>query len=96
VEHYLRERKRWTVLEDAPPSLLVSQPIQEEQAASHERRKRFKAALSNLTEGERKLVWLICKEPDEQKIAKRLGATVGAIYQRKHRLIKKIQRLLGK
>jgi DNA-directed RNA polymerase specialized sigma24 family protein len=42
------------------------------------------------------LVWLICKEPDEQKIAKRLGATVGAIYQRKHRLIKKIQRLLGK
>lgn len=94
VEHYLRERKRWADLEDAPPSLFAARPTAEEEIILEERLKRLNAALSKLTEAEHELFELMCKGLDAPRIAKLLGTTTDAIYQRKRRLKKKIRRLL--
>lgn len=94
VEHYLRQRKREVSLEDMPPALFASQPTLEEQIAFNERLKLFSAVLSKLTEVERELFEFMCKGLHAPEIAKLLGTTTDAIYQRKRRLKKKIQRLL--
>ncbi len=94
VKHYLRERKRWSGLEDAPLSTFVSQLTPEEEIILDERLKRLNGVLSNLNEEERELFKLRCKGLEAGKVAKLMRTTPGAIYQRVRRLKKKIQRLL--
>lgn len=94
VGYYLRRRKKEISLEEVSPDLFTSQPTQEEQIAFDENLESLSAILSNLAKPERELFELMCRGLDAAEIAKLMGTTTGAIYQRKRRLKKKIQRFL--
>jgi DNA-binding NarL/FixJ family response regulator len=60
-----------------------------------EREKLLETACGKLTERERRLWDFLRSGLSDKEIAERMGATSNAIHQSKHKLIKRIQRLMS-
>jgi len=89
----LKEQKWELPLEDSPSSSFITQPDQEEKLISEENGKRLLAAVSNLTERERKLFGLMLQGARAEEIAKEMGIQKESVYAKKSALIKKLQKI---
>lgn len=93
----LRQRKRTVSLGDLSSDALVSAPTQEELIYSEERKQALVKALSKLTKRERRLFELLCQDDlSMAEIAALMGIELSYLYESKHNLIRKLQKLLQK
>jgi RNA polymerase sigma factor (sigma-70 family) len=95
VNRYLKTRKREMGLEEIPPGSLVSLPLQESSIVSNEQAQAFQKAIEKLSERERELLQLLCRDDLRgADIARIMGMKYDSVRRRKHALIKKLQILV--
>ena len=96
VNRYLRAKRRETGLEEIPLPSLISQPTQESLTVSKERTRAVREAVEKLSDRERELLELLCRDDLRgADIAKLMGMKYDSVRRRKHALIKKLQTLLN-
>jgi len=82
-------------LEDLPKASLSVQPEQENTLIAEEETKRLSMAVNKLTDRERKLFKLLCRDGlSAAEIAKEMGIKLESVYSRRFALIVKVRRMI--
>ena len=93
--HLLRRQALPVALAEIPDEALLLPPRQEAALIEADRIKRLRGAFGQLCEQERLYLYMTCvEEIKATEIASRLGITLGAVYQRRSRLLKKMRGLM--
>jgi len=82
-------------LEDLPMDSLSTQPVQEKALIAKEERRRLSAVINKLTDRERKLFQLLCRDGlSASEIAEEMGIKLNSVYSNRFALIVKVRRMI--
>ena len=82
-------------LEDIPKASLSAQPEQEKTLIAKEEMRRLSAVINKLTDRERKLFQLFCRdELSASEIAEEMGIKLESVYSNRFALIMKVRRMI--
>jgi len=91
----IRRQSREMSLEDLPMDSLSTQPVQEKALIAKEERRRLSAVINKLTDRERKLFQLLCRDGlSASEIAEEMGIKLNSVYSNRFALIVKVRRMI--